>query len=112
LGSAIEESSSEPPNLEGLNPSQIEEIMIEQILTKPKGSGKEAFDFTKTVKPILESFKKQLLSEKAQMQKSLDSDIAAIKKCISKMKKKTKLGLLDLDKKKKKKRKNVQQKRK
>merc|ERR1711953_515886 len=66
-------------------------------------SGKEGFNFVKTVKPILEQFKKQLLSDKRKMQNSLDSDIKAIKKCISKMKKSTKLSLMEMDKKKKKK---------
>jgi len=65
LGVATGETSTEPsPTLEGLNPSQIEKIMIEQILAKPKGSGKEAFDFVKTVKPILDTFKKQMIADK------------------------------------------------
>jgi len=37
------------------------------------------------------------------MQKELDDDIKEIKKCIDKMKKSTKAGLLEVDKKKKKK---------
>jgi len=104
LGVATGESSTEPsPTLEGLNPSQIEKIMIEQFLAKPKGSGKQAFDFVKTVKPILDEFKKQLLADKRKMQSTLDKDVAVIKKCITKMKKKTKVALLEVDKKKKKK---------
>merc|ERR1712141_959420 len=96
LGVATGESSTEPsPTLEGLNPSQIEKIMIAQFLAKPKGSGKQAFDFVKTVKPILDEFKKQLLSDKREMQEELDSDVAVIKKCITKMKKATKVALLE-----------------
>lgn len=100
-GAAIEESSTGPPSLEGLNPLQIEKIMIEEFLKKPKGANKEAFSFTKTVKPILDSFKKQLIADKKTMQKQLDSDIAAIKSCIKKMKKSTKVSLLEVTKKKK-----------
>jgi len=87
--------------LEGLNPSQIEKMMIEQILAKPKGSGKEAFDFVKTVKPILDTFKKQMIADKKKMQKTLNGDVAVIKKCITKMKKKMRMALLETDKKKK-----------
>merc|ERR1711978_668936 len=54
---------------------------------KPKGSKKQAFSFTKTVKPILAKFKKQMLADKAKMQKSLNRDLAVIKNCIKKMKK-------------------------
>merc|ERR1711953_549209 len=66
--------------------------------------GKEKFDFVKTVKPVLEQFKKQLLEDKRKMQKQLDENLAAIKKCITWVKKSTKLGLLEeeTDKKKKK----------
>jgi len=104
VGAATEEISTEPsPTLEGLNPSEIEKIMIEQILAKPKGSGKQAFDFVKTVKPILDQFKKQLLSDKKKMQKELDSDLVVIKKCITKMKKATKVALLEAGNQKKKK---------
>jgi len=91
-------ASELPPkeqSFEGMNPSQIEKILIEQLLAKPKNSKKEAFSFEKTVKPILESFKKQLLEDKKKMQKQLDADIKAVKACISKMKKSTKLGLLE-----------------
>jgi len=105
MGAASEEATT-PPSFEGLNPSQIEKIMIEEILSKPKkGSGKEGFNFVKTVKPILATFKKQLLSDKRKMQSQLDADIKAIKKCISKMKKSTKVALMETeaDKKKKKK---------
>jgi len=109
LGAASEESTM-PPSLEGLNPSQIEKIMIEEILAKPKKGkkdkedpGKEPLDFVKTVKPILEQFKKQLLKDKKKMQKTLDKDLKEIEECIDKMKKSAKLGLLQMDKKKKKK---------
>jgi len=111
LGGATEVSSDDPPSLEGLNPTQIEKIMIEEILEdgkkkkKGKGSDKAPFDFTKTVKPILEQFKKDLLSDKKKMQKELYDDVAEIKACITKMKKSTKAGLLEVDKKKKKKQK-------
>jgi len=80
VGAATTESFAEPsPTLEGLNPSETEKIMIEQILAKPKES-KEAFDFVKTVKPILDQFKKQMLVDK---------------KCIIQMKKATKVALLE-----------------
>lgn len=104
VGAATTESPTEPsPTLEGLNPSQIEKIMIEQILAKPKGNSKQAFDFVKTVKPILDQFKKQMLSDKRKMQEELDSDVAVIKKCITKMKKATKVALLEDGNQKKKK---------
>jgi len=117
LGGASEVASDDPPSLEGLVPSQIEKIMIEEILGDQKkkkkkgakGSDKAPFDFTKTVKPILEQFKKQLLDDKKKMQQELNDDIKAIKKCIDKMKKSTKKGLLlEMDKKKKKKDKKKQ----
>merc|ERR1712012_1089644 len=69
---------------EGMNPLDIEKMMIEE-LGKPKGSGKDNFNFTKTVQPILDNFKKQLLADKKKMQKS------------------ARLGLLELDGPKKKK---------
>lgn len=101
-GAATEESSTElPPALEGLNPAQIEKIMIEEILAKPEGSGKEAFDFVKTVKPIMDQFKKQMIADKKKMQQTLDDDDAAVKECITKMEKSTKVALLEIDKKKK-----------
>lgn len=107
LGGATEVESNDPPSLEGLNPTQIEKIMIEELLEKPKkGKGKdkkEKFDFVKTVKPVLEQFKKQLLDDKNKMQKQLDDNIKTIKKCITKMKKSTKVALLEVDKKKRKK---------
>jgi len=96
--------SADPPSLEGLNPTQIEKIMIEEILEKPKEKGKDAdkpFDFTKTVEPLLEQFKKQLLDDKEKMQQELNDDIKTIKNCITKMQKSTKAGLLEVDKKKK-----------
>lgn len=104
MGAASEEATM-PPSLDGLNPSQIEKMMIEEILSKPKkkGSGKEGFNFVKTVKPILATFKKQLLSDKRKMQSQLNSDIKAIKKCISKMKKSTKVALMETETDKKKK---------
>jgi len=73
--------------------------MIEELLEKPKKGKKkkEKFDFVKTVKPVLEQFKKQLLEDKRKMQKQLDENLAAIKTCIKKMKKSTKLGLLEDD---------------
>merc|ERR1712045_476200 len=103
-----EVESNDPPSLEGLNPTQIEKIMIEELLEKPKkGKGKdkkkEKFDFVKTVKPVLEQFKKQLLDDKNKMQKQLHDNIKTIKKCITKMKKSTKVALLEVDKKKRKK---------
>merc|ERR1719458_1296799 len=73
--------------------------MIEE-LGKPKGSGKDNFNFTKTVQPILDNFKKQLIADKKKMQKQLNDDIAAIHKCIKEMKKSARLGLLELDGKK------------
>lgn len=108
---AASEEATAPPRLEGLNPSQIEKIMIEEILSKPKKGGKEGFNFVKTVKPILATFKKQLLSDKRKMQSQLNADIKAIKKCISKMKKSTKVALMETDTDKKKKKKNLAQPR-
>merc|ERR1712156_415872 len=87
LGAATEDTSNDPPSVEGMDPSQIEKIMIQELLEKPKGSKKQAFSFTKTVKPILAKFKKQMLADKAKMQKSLNKDLATIKKCIKKMQK-------------------------
>merc|ERR1711879_1123957 len=63
----------------------------------PKGSKKQAFSFTKTVKPILAKFKKQMLADKAKMQKSLNRDLAVIKTCIKKMQKSVRLGLLETE---------------
>merc|ERR1719346_953675 len=107
LGGATEVESNDLPSLEGLKPSQIEEIMIEELLEKPKkkkgGESKAPVTFEATVRPILKQFKKQLLDDKKKMQKQLYDDIAVIKKCITKMKKTTKLGLLETGKKKKKK---------
>merc|ERR1712141_642200 len=88
-------TSNEPPNFEGMDPSQIEKILIEELMAKPENSEKEAFNFTKTVKPILDSFKRQLLADKKKMQKQLNDDIAEIKTCITKMQKSTRLGLLE-----------------
>jgi len=82
---------NDPPSLEGLNPTQIEKIMVEEILEKPKkGKNKKEnkFDFNKTVTPVLEAFKKQLLDDKNKMQKQLNDNIKSIKACVSKMKKK------------------------
>jgi len=63
-------------------------------MEKPKGKGKdekkENFDFVKTVKPMLESFKKPLLDDKNKMQKQLNDKIKTIKACVLKMKKTTK----------------------
>jgi len=97
LGAATEETSNDPPTVEGMDPSQIEKIMIQELLDKPKGSKKQAFNFQKTVKPILAKFKKQMLADKVKMQKSLDKDLAVIKKCIKKMQKSTRLGLLETE---------------
>merc|ERR1740129_511483 len=78
--------------------------MIQELLDKPKGSKKEAFNLKKIQKTIMEKFKKQMLADKRKMQSSLNKDVATIKKCISKMKKSTRLGLLEsADEKKKKK---------
>jgi len=81
--------SNIPTSVEGLTPSQIEKIMIEEIVDKPKKAEekKEAFDFVKTVSPILATFKAQMLEEKKKMQAQLDADVAAINACIAKMKK-------------------------
>jgi len=97
LGAATEEASNDPPSVEGMDPSQIEKIMIQELLEKPKGSKKQAFSFTKTVKPILAKFKKQMLADKAKMQKSLNRDLAVIKNCIKKMQKSVRLGLLETE---------------
>merc|ERR1712129_346830 len=94
-GAATEETSNDPPSVEGMDPSQIEKIMIQELLDKPKGSKKQAFNFQKTVKPVLAKFKKQMLADKRKMQASLDKDVAVIKKCIKKMKQSTRLGLLE-----------------
>merc|ERR1712204_149620 len=85
-GAATEETSNDPPSVEGMDPSQIEKIMIQELLDKPKGSKKQAFSFQKTVKPVLAKFKKQMLADKRKMQASLDKDVAVIKKCIKKKK--------------------------
>jgi len=99
--------SNDPPKLESLNPTQIEKIMIQELLEKPKRRNKsekvKKFDFVKTVKPTMESFKKQLLDDKNKMQKQLDDNIKTMKACVLKMKKKLKSGLLEVEKKKKKK---------
>jgi len=99
--------SNDPPKLESLNPTQIEKIMIQELLEKPKRQNKsekvKKFDFVKTVKPTMESFKKQLLDDKNKMQKQLDDNIKTMKACVLKMKKKLKSGLLEVEKKKKKK---------
>merc|ERR1711884_806528 len=58
---------------------------------------KQAFSFTKTVKPILAKFKKQMLADKAKMQKSLNRDLAVIKTCIKKMQKSVRLSLLETE---------------
>jgi len=98
LGAAVQEDGEmDPPSVEGMDPSQIEKIMIQELLDKPKGSKKEAFNFQKTVKPILAKFKKQMLADKRKMQSSLNKDVATIKKCISKMKRSTRLGLLETE---------------
>lgn len=99
-GATATDDVSNEPNFEGMNPSQIEKIMIEEM-AKPKGSGKDGFNFTKTVGPILDNFKNQLLEDKKKMQKQLDDDIAVIQKCIKKMQKSARLGLMEVDKKKK-----------
>jgi len=93
--------SNIPTSVEGLTPSQIEKIMIEEIVDKPKKEAekKEAFDFVKTVSPILATFKEQMLEEKKKMQAQLDADVAAIKGCIAKMKKSMKVALLESSKK-------------
>jgi len=102
--------SNDPPKLESLNPTQIEKIMIQELLEKPKRQNKsekvKKFDFVKTVKPTMESFKKQLLDDKNKMQKQLDDNIKTMKACVLKMKKKLKSGLLEVEKKKKKKKKS------
>jgi len=109
LAGASEVASNEPPSLEGLNPSQIEKIMIEEFLEKPKkkNNDNEKFDFVKTVKPVLEMFKKQLLDDRKKMQKELNDNIKTIKKCVQKMKKSTNSGLLEVEKKKRKKNKKI-----
>merc|ERR1712176_1684161 len=97
MGEDMAEESNDPPTMDGMDPSQIEKIMIQELLDKPKGSKKEAFNFQKTVKPILAKFKKQMLADKRKMQSSLNKDVAVIKKCIKKMKKSTRLGLLETE---------------
>jgi len=94
--------SSIPTSVEGLTPSQIEKIMIEEIVDKPKKDEdkKEAFDFVKTVTPILATFKAEMLKEKNEQQKQLNDDVAAVKACITKMKNSMKLALLESSKKK------------
>merc|ERR1712141_586178 len=81
-----------------------EKIFIEEILDKPKKEDKdkkEEFNFVKTVKPILDEFKKQMLEDKKKMQAQLYADIATIKGCIKKMQNSVKLVLLETEKKKK-----------
>merc|ERR1719346_546340 len=102
LGGATEVESNDLPSLEGLKPSQIEEIMIEELLEKPKkkkgGESKAPVTFEATVRPILKQFKKQLLDDKKKMQKQLYDDIAVIKKCITKMQKSIRAVLLETGK--------------
>jgi len=45
----------------------------------------------------LAKFNKQMLADKAKMQKSLNKDLATIKKCIKKMQKSVRLGLLETE---------------
>jgi len=108
LGGAAEVKSNDPPSLEGLIPTQIEKIMIQELLEKPgKNVSKEKFDFLKTVTPVLKSFKKQLLTDKEKMQTQLQDDKKTVEQCVKEMKKKTKVALLEVDKKKKKKKQDV-----
>merc|ERR1719297_655308 len=99
---ATEVESNDLPSLEGLKPSQIEKLMVEELLTKPKGKkgkgSKAPVTFEATVKPILKQFKKQLLDDKKKMQKQLYDDIAVIKKCITKMQKSIRAVLLETGK--------------
>merc|ERR1712037_162361 len=102
VSGVVSEEVVNEPDFEGMNPLDIEKMMGEE-LGKPKGSGKDNFNFTKTVQPILDNFKKQLIADKKKMQKQLNDDIAAIHKCIKQMQKSARLGLLELDGEKKKK---------
>jgi len=100
---AAEVESNDLPSLEGLKPSEIEKIMVEELLTKPKEKkgnkgSKAPVTFEATVRPILKQFKKQLLDDKKEMQKQLDDDIVTIKKCITKMQKSIKAALLETGK--------------
>merc|ERR1719355_215970 len=80
----VAEESNDPPTMDGMDPSQIEKIMIQELLDKPKGSKKEAFNFQKTVKPILAKFKKQMLADKKKKKKCPSDKV--VKKCVQKMK--------------------------
>jgi len=86
------------PNLDGLSATQIEKIMLE-VLAAPPGSG-SGLNFTKTVKPIMDSFKKTLKEDKIKMQKHLNDHRNEIYKCINTMNKVARAGLLEVDKKK------------
>jgi len=92
--SGVADEAVKEPNLEGMNPSDIEKMMMEEF-GKPKGSGKDNFNFTKTVQPILQNFKIQLIKDKKKMQRQLNSDIADIHKCTEKMRKRAGLVLLE-----------------
>merc|ERR1712008_494110 len=43
----VAEESNDPPSMSGMDPSQIEKIMIQELLDKPKGSKKTSFQFSK-----------------------------------------------------------------
>jgi len=106
LGNATEvtTSDSDPFSFDGKTPSQIEKIMIEEIFNAPKKGDKDKqaeFNFTKSVKPVLDEFKAQMLAEKKKQQAQLYADIATIKECIKKMQNSMKLSLLETGKKKK-----------
>merc|ERR1719362_2618703 len=74
--------------------------MIEEM-AKPKGSGKDGFNFTKTVGPILDNFKKQLLEDKKKCKNSSMMILLLSRNASKRCKKSARLGLMEVDKKKK-----------
>merc|ERR1712062_427208 len=87
---AAEVESNDLPNLEGLKPTEIEKIMVEELLTKPKKKkgnkeSKAPVTFEETVRPILKQFKKQLLDEKKEgkegREESQEGEVSIKKRC-------------------------------
>merc|ERR1712032_1402858 len=98
---ATGEAPEHEPNLEGKKPTEIEKMLMEEMLKKPKGS-KGGFNFAKTVGKTLKKFKTKLLKDKRGMQRRLDGDIRSVRRCATTMRRKLRAGLLQTDASKKK----------
>mmetsp|Transcript_56497 Transcript_56497/g.112317 ORF Transcript_56497/g.112317 Transcript_56497/m.112317 type:complete len:382 (-) Transcript_56497:46-1191(-) len=98
---ATGEAPEHEPNLEGKKPTEIEKMLMEEMLKKPKGS-KGGFNFAKTVGKTLKKFKTKLLKDKRGMQRRLDGDIRSVRRCAKTMRRKLRAGLLETDASKKK----------